>query len=701
MKYTIKNKVLSLLTYFFIFSFASFNALAKDLSLDHFIVTNYSDQVISTEIYRNENGNLLLERVISKQYHNEIKSHRLPLDGNEYVFIIFSNENNSRDKDSSVCEITAVPQSWIRVVNRAGEIFCSVESEDGLLESGEVSPATSLKTRIKGRVYLDSPLSNATIRLFDLDGRLIYEADDATNKNGFFIFDVKNGQTDFLVEASEGSYRGRSFEGKLLTQVRNYNVNNGAIHVNAPTTIASYVVEADPDGQLEESTAMVKKLLTIPESYSIEHDLNSSSKSIFSHRKFMKEATKSGGIEAFSRQLAQESLDSNTPRLFNEKLLKGMTGKPGRWVAEKIMGGMASKLGGSIFGWGMSEMGIDLFDDGQMAKLNEISSKLDMLTRDIKRLRDEMKQLIADLKFDVYTSAELHMVASVSRIQMTWNELSDLVHMTPGKPATIEEINRIRSHILEHTAEDMQLIHNSLMGLVGRGLIEMWDSTIKPRKYLDYRYYDKVEYQLDYYYNLQVSALALLAEAYHSYPENDERRKKVFSKADIFKSNTASQLPRYDAAGVPKPFGRDFVIDLEKKRMWWNRRYVGKCFNAGSIMAGNFNKSNYLGYSNWRHAKIADIDSLFADDLKKYTDGGYTYWKGAMDHLVNNVNIGPRSRSKSEGIWTLDLVVKPGYPTTKAGLVYFAKNPDATFFNYVTISGGKCNAFSYLIVRDY
>jgi len=193
--------------------------LAKDSILEHLLVTNYSDEVISTEIYRNE-----------------------------YVLIIFSHENNSRDKDSSVCETTAVPQSWIKVVNRAGDIFCSVESEDGFVESGVVSPATSLKIRFKGRVYLDSHLSNAKIRLFDFAGRLIYEAEDATNKNGFFIFDVKNDQSDFLVEASEGSYRGRSFEGKFLTHVRNGNVNNGAIHVSCPTNKAGLVYFAEnPD----------------------------------------------------------------------------------------------------------------------------------------------------------------------------------------------------------------------------------------------------------------------------------------------------------------------------------------------------------------------------------------------------------------------------------------------------------------------
>ena len=242
---------------------------------------------------------------------------------------------------------------------------------------------------------------------------------------------------------------------------------------------------------------------------------------------------------------------------YYERILAAQTvGDAESTIVEELIGalakGAAGKAGGDAAGWILQDVGIDTVGDKEGLKqiedelaaqtkiLKSIQAGISKLEQEIKTAVNEIEDAIARSE---YNSAVRILNSDVAKIQGFQERLKVKTALSPD-PANRADVKLLRNDILTNTPTALAAIYDSMMGVAGaEGVYSLWAR-------LSFKHSDtlstnatKVYQQFMYYYTMQVNALQLMLEAYHSAdPPETAEAKKYYT---YWKAKIDAQLVEY------------------------------------------------------------------------------------------------------------------------------------------------------------
>jgi hypothetical protein len=321
-----------------------------------------------------------------------------------------------------------------------------------------------------GSVTVDEAVLGATIRVFDKQGNLLYEQENATE--GFEgRFEIPSEATrpfpmDFRVVATGGTHRGEPFQGELVCDGLKWPVE--ILGLNPVTTLIARYRDHHPDIPLAEAQERVRRYLMIP----AEEELVGHLKPYFSGEEFLRQAADMGGPNAFIDTLVLAIDDPNVPWV-------PPLGPPGPGGTlgplKSFMGSLADDLVAELIGWAFGELMTSIF--GEEADI--VSQKLDQIINLLQALSNQVDQLGRDLKVEI-GAAELG--ESLARISTLFKKYGHVAALKPESLTEAEKADRemiiqdIKRIALEYLETDITRIRNRLLGNATLGVSSLLDN---------------------------------------------------------------------------------------------------------------------------------------------------------------------------------------------------------------------------------
>ena len=164
---------------------------------------------------------------------------------------------------------------------------------------------------LKGVVFLDNDISNATVSIYDLWGSLLHVEQNATAEDGSFTITCPLPES-FKIVVTGGSLGGESFSHEVVRIIPHF-YEWDEYKVNAITTLMARYQDRHPEMSYSQVTEAVEKFLSIPDDVDISDVIYSTEwfSYHFSHYLFMKEAEANGGMVYFIDQLLNEMDEGN------------------------------------------------------------------------------------------------------------------------------------------------------------------------------------------------------------------------------------------------------------------------------------------------------------------------------------------------------------------------------------------------------
>lgn len=437
-------------------------------------------------------------------------------------------------------------ENWVRATWYALAIVVSA-----LMGGCGGGGGTHTEGTVQGWAAANGPVGAAQVLLYDPSGNVIQQKDvHATSDFGSFMASVNDLPRDFRIVAEGGTVADEPFSGRLVADYRNFDANNGIVHINPVTTLVSAYLDKHPGLTLEDATAKVKKFLAMPDSFDIGEGANSSGE-YFDHRTFMADALLNGGFQPSIKKLVDE-IDSGPaeathpfPSAASGGGMQG-GGGVGMWVAEKLATGAVSYIGGEAMGWGLSQIGLGL--DNQTAQLTQaiaqmqqqlsaLSSQLDVLNSKMDQLSN---QLVAT-EYDVRMGQVSQLIGAIKSIR---GKMTIFVTSPPANKQLLETkrkeiVDLIKANLLGKET----LLHDQLYGLPGQTpLLKLWSQKVKTsHRFLSSSDYATVKSMFDYFDALQAWQMEILVEYYHYTGEGAEYHAGIDSTISAYQANIQKQ----------------------------------------------------------------------------------------------------------------------------------------------------------------
>ena len=388
--------------------------------------------------------------------------------------------------------------------------------------------------------FIDIPLGEADVEVYDIDGRRLFKRNKATNAQGVFAAKVKDLPRDFRVTVTwDGDQKKRSNQwllGRLTlsSDVQNFNPVDGIVHVNAVTTIVSRLVDRSPRLNIQEQQALVRQYLGLQVNSSLGAALRQGTyfrSRHFSHTAFLAEAAKYGGMEPFLNFLVTEMLarPGNTQLFVGAP--QGIAGTAASFVAKGLASGALSWAGGKGMGWAMQSAGLSS-PGATAADIANLQTSLSDLQSSVDDLKDDIANLQSQLSLEIANAGYQTIVASAQDLQARVDSAASRLSFyalgcppvpegqTPdkpdewcvqNKPLILDQLNLLSTSF---EALSSQVLDNSVTNF--KGLIHMY-SQLMGQSLLFFRPADstKLQANFDYWDASLVQAATLKTELFH------------------------------------------------------------------------------------------------------------------------------------------------------------------------------------------
>jgi hypothetical protein len=383
-----------------------------------------------------------------------------------------------------------------------------------------------------GSVTVDEAVLGATIRVFDKQGNLLYEQENATEGfEGRFIISEDHTLSfpmEFRVVASGGTHKDEPFEGDLMCDAEKWPVDT--LGLNPATSLIARYRDYHPDIPPAEAQRRVRRFLMIP----AEKELVGHLKPYFSGDEFLRRAASMGGVNAFIDTLVLAVDDESGIPFIPFVPVKAAGGGLAKALLGEIGKGVLQSIGFHAFGALIES----IFPDQTQAKLDEIISA-------VEALRSEVFELGETLKIEIRTTT---LEEYISHIDQQFDKYQWVIKQDPETLTEVEKQNRekiildIKAFAEENFENYIKFISNQMLkGTVAdpRSLLDIWTDTViretankglygpllKSSSFYDtngesaLRQYEKIESLVLYLTYAQSRAALILAELYGAYDQ--------------------------------------------------------------------------------------------------------------------------------------------------------------------------------------
>ncbi|MBF0101861.1 MAG: hypothetical protein HQK77_13235 [Desulfobacterales bacterium] len=152
---------------------------------------------------------------------------------------------------------------------------CSDDECSGDACSDTSDSSAGPKFVLEGKARVFDIIDGATLNIYDTNGKRIYKEDKATGNEGMFYAEIKNLPENFTIELTGGNHGDKSFKGKLLRNVKQFNTDK-YYYVNGITTLKAAYMKRHPESSIEEVDAVINNFLNIPKGLTLEEVIKSS-----------------------------------------------------------------------------------------------------------------------------------------------------------------------------------------------------------------------------------------------------------------------------------------------------------------------------------------------------------------------------------------------------------------------------------------
>jgi len=149
-----------------------------------------------------------------------------------------------------------------------------------------------------GKAMINGPIVGGTVRVYDLENRLLKEVTNETYTSGTFCLFFETITSDFRIEVTGGTYNGIPFTGHLYSEVRDLDPKLHSIIVSPFSTLVSKYVQNKPGTQYTEAVKLMKSFLMI-EDYVRIGDYYEFHEDFFSPGVFETQMNENGGFDLF------------------------------------------------------------------------------------------------------------------------------------------------------------------------------------------------------------------------------------------------------------------------------------------------------------------------------------------------------------------------------------------------------------------
>ena len=164
----------------------------------------------------------------------------------------------------------------------------------------------------------------------------------------------------------------------------------------------------------------------------------------------------------------------------------------------------------------------------QAAELKKINDKIDDLQRSLNKA---LSEILDAMEKGQYDAAVRGLNPVIAKITSRYERLSVMVKTSSPDPSEKAAIDRFAAEIISEIPEAFDAIHATLVGTSAgeENLMDFWARlSFKNTGTLDL-YEQTIFYQFMYYYGLQVKALMLVMEAYHTMPNGSKKAEYYFN----------------------------------------------------------------------------------------------------------------------------------------------------------------------------
>ncbi len=555
---------------------------------------------------------------------------------------------------------------------------------------GSSSQGTSAPVDVRSYAFLESPVADAAVSITDVSGNVVEEKSaPATGYSGACSITLDYRSAEFRIVVSGGNFQDaqRKFNGRLVARVKNMDLENRILYINAVTTLVAAYLDRHPDQTLEAATYIIKAFLEIPRDVDIGEGLYLSDQ-YFSHQKFMVTAAENGGFDNFIRVLLAE-LDQNSAA--THRFLRGGLGAGGPGMLGGCPGtSMAQAARNGLIAWGVGlamnvafdQMGLgDLFggSDPQLGEIKEKLNEMKDMLRDIQGQISNLSGQIAEMKSEILTAiTEAQYGQAIGNIvdyeNLILNTFRGLKNELDLDPATLTE--RQRTSRLANITYYKNLIgtnifpyrgalHSKLYGSSGaNGALYLYAMKVKStNRYWKGETQRKVQAMFQYYNMIEALEIELCVE----YARASQMAKLTIDGViDTGEQNSQQELDWFNSV-TPIPYGHvwdsqsGLMVYTNMLHPYYGVRFVWPrpncpipdenstaaeyaawdvCFNRDIaetiwLALDYINQSSQWGespFSDWRLATSAEWQAFFAGWSPGYsTPADYYYAKVGMD----------------------------------------------------------------------
>jgi hypothetical protein len=472
------------------------------------------------------------------------------------------------------CTTDLTPNEWIEVRNseNSDELDClhfKDGSKEELVEDVTYKETTNTPMlEILGRVFLENPITDATVTVYNDSNKIIGKREDATDKKGLFIISVPFDDEEILkIEITDGKKGKETFQGKLELKILVTKAGTKVVVINAVTSLVSQYSD-DNNTNIAEAKIKVKEFLEIPDFLSIYSYRPITGEEYFSHRKFAREQSNSGDSHGEFMEDLSKKIGTGTYS-FKPRLLKGIIEDfDFRKFAKE-------KVGPKIAEFAAKQIYTYIFGDSTKREFDKINTKLDKV---LTKLDSIVKQIQDTSDKENYEKKASQIKTRVNKFQAKLDYIqyySALSNLTDNQ---FTELDKKTLSLIDDMEDLPKFIHDRMMGEEFSGtMISLYSKAAFPKRYLGPLYYNRVQMNFDYYESLlgKVSSVLALARAARDPSIAGSGYAQMKLKENLALLNTwkvSFHTPNNYSFKNPA-LGKKYVIDLQTKRIWANQLY--------------------------------------------------------------------------------------------------------------------------------
>jgi hypothetical protein len=295
---------------------------------------------------------------------------------------------------------------------------------------------TYTNVSIIGKALIDEPITSATVRFFDLDGKLLKEVEDETYKTGAFAVFFDRIPDSFTIEVTGGIYKGKPFSGHLYAEVRDLDPEFNNLIVSPISTLIHEYMASRPNISYESATDLIKSFLMIPKWVNIV-DYYEYNGQHFSGREFAAELEMHEDFDIFIHNLLEELESSSYHYFGDEEEVGSIATSVLKFALEKIAAGLISWGAGEGADWILNLIiGGDGGDDTKAA-IEQMSAQLSQIINALQNLSNQVKEaetrIVSEIRKNKWEADMNSIEDQLSLIDTMYGRLKGLADSDPNK----------------------------------------------------------------------------------------------------------------------------------------------------------------------------------------------------------------------------------------------------------------------------